>query len=69
MTDVREYTNKLLEGIEEGIYDKDYVILAFCKYMSEDDVKDMMEANELIEEEEKEGWIKWNIADSMKHYH
>lgn len=47
----REYTNKLLEGIAEGIYDKDNVINAFCKYMSEDDVKDMMEANEMLEDE------------------
>jgi hypothetical protein len=48
----REYTNKLLDGIEEGLYDKDIVILAFCKYMSEDDVKDMMSANEMLVEEE-----------------
>ena len=50
--DAREYTNKLLEGIEEGIYDKDQVINAFCSYMSEDDVKDMMECNEMLDEEE-----------------
>ena len=48
---VREYTNKLLAGIEEGIYDKDNVINAFCSYMSEDDVKDMMESNEMLEDE------------------
>ena len=54
MVDVREYTNKLLEGIEEGIYDKDNIKCAFCKYMSEDDVKDLMEINELIESEEEE---------------
>jgi len=50
----REYTNKLLDGIAEGIYDKDLIITAFCKYMSEDDVRDMMEINELLEEEEEE---------------
>ena len=50
----RKYTNKLLEGIEEGIYNKDNIILAFCEYMSEDDVKDMMECNEMIEEETEE---------------
>ena len=49
--DVRQYTNKLLEGIEDGIYNKDTVITAFCKYMSEDDVKDMMEVNEMIDDE------------------
>ncbi len=47
----REYTNKLLEGIEEGIYDKDYIILACVKYMSEDEVQDMMHCNELLEHE------------------
>ena len=45
----REYTNKLLEMVEEGIIDKDYLIIAFCKYLSEDDVKDLMECNEFIE--------------------
>ena len=50
----REYTDKLLEMIEEGLLDKDTVIMAFCKYMSEDDVKDMMECNEMIFEEEEE---------------
>ena len=47
----REYTNKLLEMVEEGVIDKDIVIIAFCKYLSEDDVKDMMECNEFIEED------------------
>jgi len=51
---VREYTNKLLEGIEEGIYNKDFIITAFCKYLSEDDIKDLMICNEMIEEEEEE---------------
>lgn len=53
MDDVRKYTNKLLEGIEEGIYDKDNIINAFCSYLSEADVKDMMECNELLEEAEE----------------
>jgi hypothetical protein len=44
----REYTNKLLEMIDEGLLDKDTVIMACVKYMSEDDVKDMMECNEFI---------------------
>jgi len=48
----RKYTNKLLEMLEEGLLDKDYVILACVKYMSEDDVKDMMHANEMLYDEE-----------------
>ena len=50
----REYTNKLLEMVEEGILDRDNVIMACVKYMSEDDVKDMMECNEFINEEDEE---------------
>lgn len=48
----REYTNKLLEMIEEGLLDRDTVIMACVKYMSEDDVKDMMHCNEMILEED-----------------
>ena len=58
----REYTTKLLEMIDEGILDRDMVIMACVKYMSEDDVKDMMHCNEFLldeddekEEEEEEG--------------
>jgi hypothetical protein len=49
----RYYTDKLLEMVEEGILDRDNVILACVKYMSEDDVKDMMKCNEFINEEEE----------------
>lgn len=47
----RKYTNQLLEMIEDGLLDRDTVIMACVKYMSEDDVQDMMEANEFIEEQ------------------
>ena len=47
----REYTNLLLERIEEGLYDKDQVIMACVKYMSEDNVKDMMHCNEMLFDE------------------
>lgn len=50
----RQYTNQLLEMIENGLLDKDTVINACVNYMSEDDVRDMMESNEFIEEEEEE---------------
>jgi len=46
---MREKTNKLLEMIENEEISKDTVILACVNYMSEDDVADMMEANEMIE--------------------
>lgn len=49
---VREHTNKLLEMVEEGVLDKDTVILALVKYMSDDEVHDCMAINEFLEEEE-----------------
>ena len=50
----RFYTNMLLELVEDGMLDKDHVIMACVKYMSEDEVKDMMQCNEFIEPEEDE---------------
>jgi hypothetical protein len=43
-------TNKLLELLDEGILNKDTVIMACLKYMSEDDVNDMALLNEFIED-------------------
>jgi len=48
---MRKYTNMLLDMIDEGVIDRDLVITACLKYMSEHDVQDMMEANEFIEEQ------------------
>lgn len=50
----RKYTNTLLDMVDEGLLDKDTVILACVKYMSEDEVKDMMECNEFILDEDEE---------------
>ena len=55
MSDVRRATDKILEMVEEGILDKDTVIMSCLKYMSEDDVADMAQMNEFfINEEEYE---------------
>lgn len=51
---VRKYTNKLLEMVDEGLIDKDALIVACLKYMSEDEVRDMAEANEFILEDEED---------------
>ena len=40
--------------IDNGLIDSEIVITACLKYMSEDDVKDMMEHNEMINEEESD---------------
>lgn len=50
----REHTNKLLEMVEEGVLDKDTVILALAKYMSDDEVHDCMTINEFLEEDDEE---------------
>jgi len=52
--DARHYTVKLGDMIDEGLISKDLVINACLSYMSEDDVRDMMEANDMIEEEEED---------------
>ena len=48
MTGVRQATDKILEMVEEGILDKDTVIMSCLKYMSEDDVADMAHLNEFF---------------------
>jgi len=48
----REATDKVLEMVEEGLLDKDTVIMACLKYMSEDNVADMAHINEFFIEEE-----------------
>ena len=50
----REATNKILEMVEEGVLDKDNVILACLKYMREDEVADMAHINEFFNEGDEE---------------
>lgn len=50
----RKATNKILEMIEEGLLDRDTVIIACLKYMSEDDVADMAHANMFFEDEDED---------------
>ena len=54
MSDVRQATDKILEMVEEGILDKDTVIMSCLKYMSEDDVADMAHSNEFFINDEEE---------------
>ena len=44
----RKYTDYLLMLVDEGRIDKDHVINCCTRYMSEYDVRDMMESNEII---------------------
>jgi hypothetical protein len=57
---VREYTSKLIAMMDEGLISAEAVAEMALAYMSEDDVKDMCLANDLLigedyEEEEIEG--------------
>ena len=45
-TDSRD---KALELVEEGIVSAEYLLTACLKYMSTDDVEDMLDCNELSE--------------------
>jgi hypothetical protein len=49
----RQATNRLLSLVEEGLLDKDQVIMACLNYMSEGDVADMCRMNEFFADEEE----------------
>ena len=53
---MRDATNKILEMIEDGLLDKDQVIMACLKYMSEDDVADMAHVNEFFYDEDEDDY-------------
>ena len=42
-----DYRDKAIEMVEEGLVDPMYMLIAALKYMSQDDVEDMLDANEL----------------------
>ena len=47
-TPPRKVTNEFLEAVECGCFDNYNLIVAFCKYLNEDEVIDFLEANELV---------------------
>jgi hypothetical protein len=50
----RKYTTKLIEMVDEGLINKDILIQAFCNYMSEDQIQDLMESENFIEADDNE---------------
>ena len=50
----RQATERILELVEDGLLDRDTVIMACLKYMSEDDVADMARINEFFYDDEDE---------------
>jgi hypothetical protein len=51
---MRDATNKILEMIDEGLLDARAVAQMCLKYMSEDDVADMADANEIFFEDDED---------------
>ena len=51
---MREYTSKLIAMMDEGLISAEAVAEMALAYMSEDDVKDMMRANDILDEDEDE---------------
>jgi hypothetical protein len=71
---MRTQTTKLLEMMDEGLISAAAVAEMALAYMSEDDVADMMRANDILEEEDEdeEEWTPenadFNDPGSRHHY-
>lgn len=51
---MRKQTNKLIAMMDEGLISAEAVAEMALAYMSEDDVADMMQSNDILEEEDDE---------------
>ena len=51
---MREMTSKLIAMMDEGLISAEAVAEMALAYMSEDDVADMMRANDILEDEDEE---------------
>ena len=51
---MRTQTTRLLEMMDEGLINADTIAEMCLAYMSEDDVADMMRANDILDEDEDE---------------
>ena len=73
---MREYTSKLIAMMDEGLISAEAVAEMALAYMSEDDVKDMCRANDLLldeeDEDDEEEWTPdnadFNDPGSRHHY-
>lgn len=50
----REYTNKILEMLDEGMFDKDMLIRDLLSWMSEKDVREFADVYQFFVDEEIE---------------
>jgi len=51
---MREYTSKLIAMMDEGLISAEAVAEMALAYMSEDDVADMMRANDILDEDDED---------------
>lgn len=51
---MRKYTNMVLDMMDEGVMSPQAIAEMCLAYMSEDDVKDMCHANDLLPEEDED---------------
>jgi len=51
---MREATNKLIDMMDEGLISAQAVAEMALAYMSEDDVADMMRANDILDDEDED---------------
>ena len=71
---MREMTSKLIAMMDEGLISAEAVAEMALAYMSEDDVADMMRANDILldeeedEEEESDPMDDFNYVGSRHHY-
>ena len=69
---MRKQTTKLLEMMDEGLISAEAVAEMALAYMSEDDVADMMRANDILDDEDEEEWTPesadFNDPGSRHHY-
>ena len=60
---MRKYTTKLLEMMDEGMITAESVAEMCLAYMSEDDVKDMCRANDILDEEDEDYIVEEEEAE------
>lgn len=68
-TNVREFTCKLLDAVDEGMINPRDALAYALSYMSEADVKDMCQVNEFFpDEDEDDPMDDFNYVGSKHHY-
>jgi len=75
---MRKQTTRLLEMMDQGLISAEMVAEMALAYMSEDDVADMMLANDILDKEDNEDWDEcadpdaalddFNYVGSRHHY-